>query len=105
MERVELTTSFGQILNWCAIQNASDLHAQADRRYAYRVDGKLNRVPVEQFKAPSSDDIRDLIREAFATSIFERIDKVHETDLSFLCGRIRYRANFNKQQGTQSFSL
>ena len=26
-------------------------------------------------------------------------------DLSFLCGRLRYRANFSKQQGTQSFSF
>jgi len=26
-------------------------------------------------------------------------------DLSFLCEKVRYRANFNKQQGTQAFSF
>jgi twitching motility protein PilT len=105
MERVELTTSFGQLLDWCATHNASDLHAQADRRYAYRVDGKLNRISPQQFPIPSSDGIQDLLRESFATSIYDRIEKLHEMDLSFLCGKIRYRGNFNKQQGTQSFSL
>jgi twitching motility protein PilT len=105
MERVELTSSLGKILDWCATQGASDLHAQADRRYAFRVDGRLQRIAPDQFPIPSSDDIQKLLRESFPTSIFDRIDRLHEMDLSFLCGKVRYRANFNKQQGTQSFSL
>jgi twitching motility protein PilT len=105
MERVALTTSLGKLLDWCAKQPASDLHAQADRRFAYRVDGKLLRIPPAQFPAPTNEEILSLLRQAFSSSIFERIEKQHELDLSFLCEKVRYRANFNKQQGTQAFSF
>jgi twitching motility protein PilT len=46
-----------------------------------------------------------MLREAFSSSICDRIEKQHEMDLSFLCDRLRYRANFSKQQGAQSFSF
>jgi twitching motility protein PilT len=46
-----------------------------------------------------------MLHSAFSSSIYDRIEKHHETDLSFLCGEVRYRANFSKQQGLQSFSL
>lgn len=92
-------------MGWCGKQNATDLHAQATRRYSYRVDGKLLRIPPEQFPAPSNDDINQMLRLAFSSSIYECIQKRHEMDLSFLCGQVRYRANFNKQQGMQSFSF
>src|ERR1035441_9009835 len=105
MERVALTTSLGKLLDWCSIQQATDLHAQADRRFAYRVDGKLLRIPPAQFPAPTNEEIMSLLRQAFSSSIFERIEKQHELDLSFLCEKVRYRANFNKQQGTQAFSF
>jgi twitching motility protein PilT len=105
MERVTLTTSLGKLLDWCAKQPATDLHAQADRRFAYRVDGKLLRIPPAQFPAPTNEEIMSLLRQAFSSSIFERIEKQHELDLSFLCEKVRYRANFNKQQGTQAFSF
>ena len=105
MERVALTTSLGKLLDWCAKQPASDLHAQADHRFAYRVDGKLLRIPPAQFPAPTNEEILSLLRQAFSSSIFERIEKQHELDLSFLCEKVRYRANFNKQQGTQAFSF
>lgn len=86
-------------------QAATDLHAQADRRYSFRVDGKLQRIPLGQFAAPTNDDIVKMLREAFSSSICDRIEKQHEMDLSFLCDRSRYRANFSKQQGAQSFSF
>ena len=105
MERVASTTSLGKLLDWCTKQQATDLHAQADRRFAYRVDGKLLRISPEQFPAPNNAEIMRILSEAFSSSIFERIEKQHELDLSFLCEKVRYRANFNKQQGTQSFSF
>ena len=105
MERVASTTSLGTLLNWCAKQHATDLHAQADRRYAYRVDGKLLRISPEQFPAPANEEVMRILRQAFSISIFERIEKAREMDLSFLCEKVRYRANFNKQQGAQSFSF
>jgi twitching motility protein PilT len=105
MERIANETSLGSLLGWCGKQNATDLHAQATRRYSYRVDGKLLRIPPEQFPAPSNDDINQMLRLAFSSSIYECIQKRHEMDLSFLCGQVRYRANFNKQQGMQSFSF
>ncbi len=86
-------------------QGATDLHGQADRRYSFRVDGRLRRIPPEEFPAPTNDDIVNLLREAFSKSISDRIEQQLEMDLSFLCDRLRYRANFSKQQGTQSFSL
>jgi twitching motility protein PilT len=105
MERIALTSSLGKLLDWCMSQEATDLHAQADQRYSFRVDGKLRRIPAEQFVAPTNDDIVQMLREAFSSSICARIEKQHEMDLSFLCGRLRYRANFSKQQGAQSFSF
>jgi twitching motility protein PilT len=105
MERVEVKTSLGRMLQWCAEKCATDLHAQADRRYAFRVDGKLLRIAPEEFAIPSTDDIQGMLREALSASICDRIEKLHEMDLSFLCGKVRYRANFNKQQGTQAFSF
>ncbi|HVM46484.1 MAG TPA: PilT/PilU family type 4a pilus ATPase [Candidatus Acidoferrum sp.] len=105
MERVAPTSSLGRLLEWCAGQSATDLHAQANRRYAYRVEGKLLRIAPEQFPAPSNEDIMKLLGDAFSSSLVERIEKQHEMDLSFVCGKLRYRANFSKQQGTQSFSF
>lgn len=105
MERIALTSSLGKLLEWCMNQGATDLHSQADRRYAFRLDGKLHRIPPEQFAPPTNDEIVKMLREAFSSSICDRIDKQHEMDLSFLCDRVRYRANFSKQQGAQSFSF
>ena len=105
MERVAITTSLGKVLDWCTQQHATDLHAQADHRFAYRVDGKLQRIPQDQFPAPTNEEIMRILGQAFSSSIFQRIEKQHEMDLSFVCEKVRYRANFNKQQGTQSFSF
>ncbi|HTV61617.1 MAG TPA: PilT/PilU family type 4a pilus ATPase [Verrucomicrobiae bacterium] len=105
MEHVALDTSLGKLLDWCGTRKATDLHAQAARRYSFRVDGELRRIPAETFSVPSNEDILHMLQRAFSTSIYERINKQHEMDLSFLCGQVRYRANFSKQQGTQSFSF
>jgi len=105
MEQVNSNIRLGKLLDWCARQKATDLHAQSDRRYSIRVDGALTRIPADQFPAPSNDDIVAMLREAFSSSIYDRIERQHEMDFSFLCGGLRYRANFSKQQGKQSFSF
>ncbi|MCC6234462.1 MAG: Flp pilus assembly complex ATPase component TadA, partial [Verrucomicrobiales bacterium] len=105
MERIYPTSSLGRLLEWCRLQAATDLHAQADRRYAFRVDGKLQRIPPSQFPVPNHDELMAMLREAFSRAIIGRIERQHEMDLSFLCDRLRYRANFSKQQGVQSFSF
>lgn len=105
MERVSPTTSLGKLLAWCAQQQATDIHAQADRRYAYRVDGKLLRIAPQQFPVPTQADIVRILSESFSHPTTELIERKLECDLSFICESVRYRANFSKQQGTQSFSF
>ena len=105
MERVDPASELGKILVWCSGQRATDLHTQADRRYSIREDGKLRRIAPEQFPVPANDDVMRMLHQAFSNSIYERIEKQHEMDLSFLCAEVRYRANFSKQQGKQSCSF
>jgi len=105
MERVDPNTELGKILVWCSQQKATDLHTQADRRYSTRLDGKLQRIASEQFPVPSNNDVMRMLREAFSQSVYDRVEKQHQMDLSFLCEKVRYRANFSKQQGKQSFSF
>ena len=57
MERVAPNTSLGKLLAWCSQQQATDIHAQANRRYAYRVDGKLLRIDPKQFPVPTDVEI------------------------------------------------
>lgn len=97
MERIALGSSLCRLLDWCMKQAATDLHAQADRRYAFRVAGRLQRIPPEEFSVPTNDHIVAMLREAFSNSICDRIERQYEMDLSFLCDRLRYRANFSKQ--------
>jgi twitching motility protein PilT len=105
MERVDPKSELGKLLVWSSSQNATDLHIQAERRYSIRQDGKLRRIAPEQFPVPGNDDVVKILHQAFSASIYERIEKQHEMDLSFLCDRVRYRANFSKQQGKQSCSF
>ena len=85
MEQVAPDTAIGKLLAWCAKQQATDIHAQAAHRYAYRVDGKLLRITPEDFPVPSHQDILKMLQESLSGSVAERIEKQHETDLSFLC--------------------
>src|SRR3989442_13281751 len=105
MERVAITPSLGKLLDWCTQQPATDLHAQADHRFAYRVDGKLQRIPQDQFPAPTNEEIMRILGQAFSSSVFQCIETQHEMHVSFVCEKARYHANFNKQQWTQSFSF
>jgi twitching motility protein PilT len=105
VERIPLDKALGKILAWCSNQRATDIHAQAGRRIAYRVDGKLYRIPPETFHPLDNDALLQILEESFSEATFDRIEKLSETDLHFACGQLRYRANFSKQQGAQSFSF
>jgi nucleotide-binding universal stress UspA family protein len=69
MERIALDTSLGKLLGWCAKQHATDIHAQAARRYSYRVDGRLLRIAPETFPVPGNDDIHQMLRQSFSAAI------------------------------------
>jgi twitching motility protein PilT len=62
-------------------------------------------VPVEDFPAPSHQEICSALQENFSESACASIEREHEVNLSFYCGAQRYRANFSKQKGQQSFSF
>ncbi len=70
-----------------------------------RVQGNLQRVPENTYHPLSDDAIYEWLGECFAPDICARIRTSQEYDLSFYHGFQRYRANFSKQKGTQSFSF
>lgn len=106
MESIQSNTVLSRILDWCQQQDATDFHAQAEQPYTIRVNGKLSWVPPEIFPPPSEQDIDAMLRENFSADSFERIRQQREVDLSFYFNKTnRYRANFSKQKGQQSFSF
>jgi len=105
MERINPACQLGKLLEWCRNESATDIHGHAEHAFTFRRDGRLTRIPAESFPVPSDHDLVTRLREAFSRAVCERIEHEAEMDLSFLCGQLRYRANFSKQQGTQSFSF
>src|SRR5687767_1011425 len=105
MENVRPETELGRLLDWCQQQSATDLHAQAHRPYCIRVHGKLTRVPTKLFPAPDEAALMKMLGENFSPDQVERIGRQFEVDLSFYCAGHRYRANFSKQKGLQSYSF
>jgi twitching motility protein PilT len=105
MEYVQTNTPLGRLLEWCREQSATDLHAQADKPYCIRVHGQLSRVSTKVFPPPTEAHLLQLLRENLSPPMADRIEKQFEVDLSFYCAGHRYRANFSKQKGKQSFSF
>jgi twitching motility protein PilT len=105
MEHVRPGTALNRILDWCREQEATDLHGQAEKPYSIRVHGRLSWVSVDLFAPPTNEEISELLRENFSSTAYSRIEGQNEVDLSFYCGSRRYRANFSKQKGQQSFSF
>ncbi|MBI3415133.1 MAG: PilT/PilU family type 4a pilus ATPase [Verrucomicrobia bacterium] len=105
MEQVGLNTALAKILEWCQEQKASDLHAQAGGAHFIRVQGRLSPVPAEIFQHLDDAQFSQMLRESFSAEVSGRIESQSEVDLSFYCGNRRYRANFSKQKGRQSFSF
>jgi twitching motility protein PilT len=105
MEQVHAGSTLGRILTWCEEQAATDLHVQAGKPFCIRVHGRLSRLSPEQFAPLSDQELFNCLRESFLSATCDRIEAEREVDLSFYHGRQRYRANFSKQKGEQSFSL
>src|SRR6266498_2840731 len=105
MEHVQPGTALNRILDWCRKQEATDLHGQAEKPYSIRVHGRLSWVSVDLFAPPTNEEIVELLRENFSSAVCARIEGQNEVDLSFYYGDRRFRANFSKQQGRQSFSI
>ena len=105
MEVVQTDTRLGELLVWFQGQSATDLHAQNDRPYCIRVHGKLSRVSTKLFQPPAQEEIIAMLRENFSEATVDLIGRQRELDLSFFCAGVRYRANFSKQKGGQSFSF
>ncbi len=104
-ESVHPGCALSRMLVWVEQQAASDLHGQTGKPFRIRVHGRLAVVPVEQFPPLTDDALYQMLRETFAPSTCLRIETEHEVDLSFYHGDSRYRANFSKQMGRQSFSF
>ncbi|MBU6401260.1 MAG: PilT/PilU family type 4a pilus ATPase [Verrucomicrobia bacterium] len=105
MEHVAPHTRLSRVLDWCESQAATDLHVQADRPFCIRVHGRLLRVSPAQWAPLDDRELYEWLREAFAAATSDRIESNQEVDLSFYHGKQRYRANFSKQMGRQSFSF
>ncbi len=105
MEHVQSDAPLGGILEWSREQEATDLHAQAGQAFTIRVHGRLSRVSSALFPPPSGTELQAWLRGSFSAATCERIEREREVDLSFQFGEHRYRANFSKQQGQQSFSF
>ena len=105
MQSVLPQTRLGELLQWCERRNATDLHVQAGKPLVIRVHGKLQRVPENTYNPLSQDAIYEWLGENFAPETIEKVRNSAEADLSFYHGYQRYRANFSKQKGSQSFSF
>jgi twitching motility protein PilT len=105
MQTVQPHSRLGELLSWCERRSASDLHVQAGKPFVIRVHGKLQRIPENTYNPVSDEGIYELLGESFPPEIINRVRREHEVDLSFYHGYQRYRANFSKQKGTQSFSF
>jgi len=105
MFTVRPETRLAELLDWCERRGATDLHAQAGKALVIRVDGVLKRIPENTHNPLSEDAIFDWLAESFPAELCGAIRSAREHDLSFYHGSNRYRANFSKQKGAQSFSL
>lgn len=62
-------------------------------------------MPTELFPVPEDLTLGAWFLDAFSPALFARIAASHEVDASFHFRSQRYRANFSKQRGRQSFSF
>lgn len=105
MESVPSTCRLAALLTWCESAGASDLHARGGEPFIIRSHGRLAKVPVELFPAPEDFTLTSWFLDAFPPALAARITTQLEVDASFYHGAVRYRANFSKQRGRQSFSF
>ena len=105
MQTVQPHTRLGELLQWCERRGATDLHVQAGKPLVIRIHGKLQRIPENTYNPLTEESIFEWLRENFPEELCASIQHTRETDLSFNHSFQRYRANFSKQKGVQSFSF
>ena len=105
METVRLDSQLGTLLAWCEENEASDLHCQANDPFCVRIHGSISRIPEDLLPLMTTQDIYLALRETFSEKLCERVENSFEHDVSFQFQANRYRANFSKQRGEQSFSF
>ena len=105
MLEVRRHTGFGKLIAWAEEEGASDIHAQVGRPVWLRCKGILREAQTPLFGAADNLEMSAMFSQDFPASLCSRIEAENEVDLSFRFGENRYRANFSKQRGLQSFSL
>lgn len=105
MEIVPENTRLARLLDWCAAQDATDLHGRAGHPFVIRVHGRLRNVPAEVVGVVDEVAMTSWLLDAFTPGLNARLVKEREIDASFYCRGLRYRANFSRQRGLQSFSF
>jgi len=105
VQAIQEASRLGQILAWCERNRASDLHIQASKPLACRIDGKLARLDATEFPPIPQEELYQALAENFSAETVAAIRRRNEVDLSFYHGPNRYRANFSKQMGVQSLSF
>jgi twitching motility protein PilT len=99
-------TRIGRLLAWSELQEASDVHVRAGSNPVIRVHGRLMPVAADVVSGPPDDiTLAAWFLEAFPPELAGKIATRRELDSSFTHGTLRYRANFSKQRGGQSFSF
>lgn len=105
MEHVAREKPLGRLIAWTRERGASDLHGRAGYPFVIRVEGRLETVPESLFPAPDDVTLCSWFMDVFSPELQARILRERETDAAFQFGEVRYRANFSKQRGRQSFSF
>lgn len=105
MENVRHDKPLGRLIAWSRDHAASDLHGRAGHPFMIRVDGRLEEVPAGEFPAPDDVTLTSWFMDVFSPELQGRILREREVDAAFHFREVRYRANFSKQRGRQSFSF
>lgn len=105
MEHVPPDKPLGQLIAWTRERGASDLHGRAGHPFIIRVEGRLQEVPKDLFPVPDDVTLMSWFMDAFSPRLQSLIISQREVDAAFYFGDVRFRANFSKQRGRQSFSF
>ncbi len=105
MEHVSSDKPLGRVIGWSLAQGASDLHGRAGHPFIVRIQGELSEVPMNVAGVPDDVTLSSWFMDVFSPALQGRIVREREVDASFYFGQVRYRANFSKQRGRQSFSF
>lgn len=105
MERIPPTCALSRLLSWAEARGASDIHGRSGSGFILRISGRLEPVTEPGFDLPEDVTVQSWFLDAFSPRLCARITTEREVDASFEHGSLRYRANFSKQRGAQSFSF